>query len=164
MNPWQLNKRVNTLSSQLADSTKTDTTIDWNCLSEPERQLLIKVAEIINQYAPGQPPKDIIEKNADLWYKGLEIFDRRATELFVELVPASFCCDELEEWYFKIYFHNFMLDWIESVEQLREMPKEKRDSLLCERREMGMLDRVFRLKRYPPPTVQKQNIAKVSKK
>ena len=137
MKPWQLDKRVNNLSSQLADCSKTDTTIDWNCLSEPERQLIDKVVEIINQYAPAKPPKDIIEKYADLWYKGLEIFGRRATELFVELVPASFCCDELEEWYFKIYFHNFMLDWIESVEQLREMPKEKRDALLCERRRNG---------------------------
>jgi hypothetical protein len=82
----------------------------------------------------------------------LEIFGRRATELFVGIVPASFCCDELEEWYFKIYFHNFMLDWLEQVGQLREVPKEKRDALLLERREMGLLDRVFRLKRFPPPT------------
>jgi hypothetical protein len=152
LKPWQLNKRVDNLASQLADFPKTDTTIDWSCLSEPERELLTKVDEIIKQYAPAKPPKDIIEKYVDLWYKGLEIFGRRATELFVEIVPASFCCDELEEWYFKIYFHNFMLDWLEQVGQLREMPKEKRDALLLERREMGLLDRVFRLKRYPPPT------------
>ena len=157
MKPWQLNKRVNNLASQLADSSKTDTTIDWSCLSEPERELLTKVDEIIKQYAPAKPPQDIIEKYADLWYKGLEIFGRRATELFVEMVPASFCCDELEEWYFKIYFHNFTLDWLEQVGQLREMPKEKRDALLLERREMGLLDRVFRLKRYPPPIINNQS-------
>jgi hypothetical protein len=45
------------------------------------------------------PPKDVIEENADLWFKGLEIFGKKTTELFVEIVPASFCCDELEEWY-----------------------------------------------------------------
>jgi len=39
-----------------------------------------------------------------------------------------------------------MLDWLEHVEQVREMPKEKRDALIVERREMGMLDSVFRLK------------------
>jgi hypothetical protein len=149
---WQLDKRVNNLSPQLADCSKTDTTIDWNCLSEPERQLLTKVAEIINQYAPTKPPKDIIEKYADLWYKGLEIFGRRATELFVEIVPDSLCCDELEKWYFKLYFYNFWLDWTDSINKLREMPKKQREALLFERREMGMLDRVFRLKRYSPPT------------
>jgi hypothetical protein len=156
LKPWLLNKRVNNISSQLSDSAKTETTIDWNCLSEPERQLLSKVDEIVKEYAPSKPPQDIIEKYADLWYKGLEIFGRRATELFIETVPASFCCDELEEWYFKIYFHNFMLDWLERVRQLREMPNEKRAELLVERREMGMLDRVFRLKRYPSPIIQEE--------
>ncbi len=162
MKPWQLNKRVNTLASQLADCTKTDTTIDWNCLSEPEQQLLIKVDEIIKQYAPSQPPQDIIEKYADLWYKGLEIFGRRATELFVEVVPESFCCDELEKWYFKLYFHNFWLDWMESIQKARDMPKEQLDALIAERREMGILDKVFRLKRYPPPALQKQAASRSS--
>jgi hypothetical protein len=77
----------------------------------------------------------------------LEIFSKRVTELFVEVVPESFCCDELESWYFKIYFYNFWLDWIESIEELRKMPKEQHDKLLYERREMGMLDKVFRLQR-----------------
>lgn len=113
----------------------------------PKGQLLTKVDEIIKQYAPAQLPQDIIEKYADLWYKGLEIFGKRATELFVEVVPDSLCCDELESWYFKVYFYNFWLDWMESIQQLREMPKEQHDALLCERREMGLLDRVFRLPR-----------------
>ena len=106
--------------------------------------------EIIEQYKPANPPNDVIEKNADLWYKGLEIFGRRAMELFVDVMPASLCCDELEEWYFKIYFHNFLLDWIESVEKLREMPKEQHEMpFFVERKEMGMLDRVFRLHKNP---------------
>ena len=158
MKPWQLNKRVNDLSSQLAEPPKTETTIDWSCLSEPERQLLAKVNEITKQYAPAQPPKDIIEKYADLWYKGLEIFGRRATELFVDTVPASLCCDELELWYFKLYFHNFWLDWMESIQKLREMPKEQHDALLCERREMGMLDKVFRLPRDHPVLTEKKEL------
>ena len=79
------------------------------------------------------------------------------TELFVYVMPASLCCDELEEWYFKIYFHNFMLDWLEQVGQLREMPKEKRDELLLERREMGILDRVFRLPRNQPTKSERKD-------
>jgi hypothetical protein len=34
---------------------------------------------------PSKPPKDIIEKCVDLWFKGLEISGRRAIELLVLL-------------------------------------------------------------------------------
>jgi hypothetical protein len=152
LKPWQLNRKVEGLSTKIDSPAKTETCFDINCFSEPERHLLNKIQEITDRYAPAMPPKDVIEKNADLWYKGLEIFGRRATELFVEVVPDSLCCDELEQWYFKLYFHNFWLDWMDSIKEVRKMPKEKRDELLLERREMGLLDRVFRLKRYPPPT------------
>ena len=120
--------------------------------------MLDRVQEIVDKYAPAVPPEDVLEKNADLWYKGLEIFGRRATELFVEVVPDSLCCDELETWYFKVYFHNFWLDWMESIKKLREMPKEQRDALLCERREMDVLDRVFRLHRSQPEPSKRQKI------
>jgi hypothetical protein len=157
LKPWQINKRVSSLANQFDSSIKTETRIDLSSFSEPERRLLDKVQEFIDQYAPGKPPKDVIEKNADLWYKGLEIFGKKATELFVEIVPESFCCDELESWYFKLYFYNFMVDWQESLQKLRKMPKEQHDTLLCERREMSLLDKVFRLKRYPPPLLQEQS-------
>jgi hypothetical protein len=159
LKPWQLNKRVNALSQGLATPAESETRIDFNCLTEPERALFEKVQEIIDKYASSIPPKDVIEKNADLWYKGLEIFGKRATELFVEVAPASFCCDELEEWYFKLYFYNFMQDWIENVKDLRKMPKEQHEELLCERREMGMLDHVFRIPRSRPETSKEEKTA-----
>ena len=158
MKPWQLNRKVKGLSNRIDDSVKTETRIDINCFSEPERKLLDKVQEIVDKYAPASPPQDVIEKNSELWYKGLEIFARRATELFVYVMPASLCCDELEEWYFKMYFYNFLYDWLESVKQVREMPKEKRDALISERREMGLLDRIFRLHRNQTETGKKQKI------
>jgi hypothetical protein len=78
-------------------------------------------------------------------------------ELFVFIIPASVCCNELEEWYFRLYFHNFLLDWIESVQKLRDMPQKQQDELLAERREMGLLDRVFRLHRdQPEPKLRKK--------
>jgi hypothetical protein len=146
---WQLSKKVEGLSNRIDDSAKTEAKIDISSFSEPERRLLDKFQEIKDKYAPALPPKDVLEKNADLWYKGLEIFARKATAIFVYVMPASLCCDELEEWYFKLYFHNFMLDWLESVERVRDMPKEKRNALI-----VGLLDGVFRLKRYPPPSLQ----------
>ncbi len=156
MKPWQLNRRVNSLSHEITDPVKTETRIDFNCLSEPERQLLNKVQEIVDEYAPASPPQDVIEKNADLWNKGLEIFAKRATELFVDVMPASLCCDELEEWYFKMYFYNFLFDWLESIQKLREMPEERREALFRERKDMGMLDRLFRLPRSRPETIKKK--------
>jgi hypothetical protein len=144
MKSWELNRRVNSLSQGITDPAKTETRIDITCLSEPERQLFIRINEIMEEFKPANPPDDVIEKNADLWNKGLEIFCRRTTELFVHVVPASLCCDELEEWYFKIYFYNFWLDWIERVKEVRNMPKKHREELIAERKEMGLLDVVFR--------------------
>jgi hypothetical protein len=157
LKPWQLNRKVKGLSTKIDSPVQTETRFDINCFSEPERKLLDKVQEFIDKYAPSTPPHDVLEKNADLWYKGLEIFGKRAMELFVDVMPASLCCDELEEWYFKLYLYNFWLDWLESIKELRNMPKEQRIALLVERKEMGLLDRVFRLKRYPPPAVQNQS-------
>jgi len=156
LKPWYLNRRVNSLSKEITDPVKTETKIDFNSLSEPERQLLDKVQEIVDEYAPASPPQDVIEKNADLWNKGLEIFARRAMELFVDVMPASLCCDELEEWYFKMYFYNFLFDWLESVQRLREMPEERREALFRERKDMGMLDRLFRLPRSRPDATKKK--------
>ena len=90
MKPWQRNRKVGKLTIELNDLAKSETRIDINCLTEPERKLFDRVQEIIDKYAPGNPPQDVIEKNADLWYKGLEIFGRRSMELFVEVIPASF--------------------------------------------------------------------------
>ena len=73
MKPWQLNRKVNGLSTKIADPAKTETKIDINSFSEPERKLLDKVQEFIDKYAPSVPPQDVLEKNADLWHKGLEI-------------------------------------------------------------------------------------------
>jgi hypothetical protein len=155
---WQLDRRVNSLSEELVDLVKTETKISLNSLSEPERQLFDKVQEIVDKYVPAELPQDIIEKYRDLWEKGLEIFLKRVTELFVDVVPASFCCDELEEWYFKLYFHNFFLDWTENMRKLREMSKEQHKKLLLDYKEMGVLDRVFRFPKNPPETSKKNKI------
>ena len=153
MKPWKLAQRMGNLSQRLDDSAESEARIDMNSLTFPERELFERIQEITDQYAPGAPPQDVIEKNADLWYKGLEIFGKRATELFVEIMPETLCCDELERWYFDIYFYNFLFDWLEAIKKLRDMPKEKRAELLVERREMGLLDVVFRVSRGQPEEI-----------
>lgn len=162
MKPWQLNRRVGQLSADLEPSAESGTKIDYNCFTEAERALFDRIQEITDKYAPQPPPADVIAKNGDLWNKGLEIFSRRATELFVEVIPASFCCDELEEWYFKLYFYNFWLDWTEHVKELRKMPKEQHNELLCERREMGILNIVFRIPKSNCETIEKDETEETS--
>ena len=52
LKPWQINNKVSNLSRALDDSAKSETRIDINCLTEPERKLFAKVQEIIEKYAP----------------------------------------------------------------------------------------------------------------
>jgi hypothetical protein len=78
------------LSEKVASTTHTNTCIDWNCLSEPERELFVKVQEIISKYAPAMPPKDVVEKNADLWYKSLEIFAEEPLNCLLRLFLTRF--------------------------------------------------------------------------
>ena len=52
MKPWQINNKVSNLSRALDDSAKSETRLDINCLTEPERKLFAKVQEIIEKYAP----------------------------------------------------------------------------------------------------------------
>ena len=66
MKPWQLNRKIKGLSNRIDNSAKTETRFDINCFSEPERRLFDNVQEIVDKYAPGRPPQDVIEKNADL--------------------------------------------------------------------------------------------------
>ena len=158
MKSWQLNNRISEISGKLEDSVETETWIDFRCLSEPEKELFEEIREITDKYSPAVPPPDVIQKNSKLWYKGLEIFGRRATELFVEILPETFLCDELERRYFKLYFYNFMLDWQEAMQKVREMPEEKRLTLIAERRQMDLLDFVFRLPRTPLKTKQEEAV------
>jgi hypothetical protein len=138
MNSWQLNRKVSSLTRELDDSSKSEIKIDINCLTEPIRKLFGRGQEIIDKYAPSAPPQDVIEKTADLWNNGLELFARRAGSKFVYVTPDSLCCDEIEEWYFKVYLCNFWLDWKARLKKARKMTKKQREELIAERREMGL--------------------------
>ena len=71
MKPWQLNRRATSLSKKITDPAETETRIDINCLSQPERELFERIDEIIEQYKPANPPADVIEKNGGFVVQGL---------------------------------------------------------------------------------------------
>jgi hypothetical protein len=45
---------------------------------------------------------------------------KQENALFVEMMPNSLCCDELERWYFKLHFYNFLADFTDCYKRVRE--------------------------------------------
>ena len=62
MKPWQLKRKLGNLELELDDSVKSETKIDINSLTAPERMLLEKVQEIVDKYAPQGHPKMLLKK------------------------------------------------------------------------------------------------------
>ena len=62
MKPWQLKRKLGNLELELDDSVKSETKIDINSLTAPERMLLEKVQEIMDKYAPQVHPKMLLKK------------------------------------------------------------------------------------------------------
>ncbi len=68
-------------------------------------------------------------------------------ELFVDTIPNTLCCDELETWFFKLYFYNFLAEFADCYKQVSEWPSEDREEFLKFLKETGGLDLFFRLPR-----------------
>lgn len=83
---------------------KGTTRIDWNCLTSQERVLFEKVRELKEEYSPRYPPDDVLEKNHDLFIKGIELFLRRAIDLFQEATKAYCLVDADSEAFFDLVF------------------------------------------------------------
>ena len=107
---WKLTRLAEKMEGVSISCT---TRIDWNCLTERERMLLGKVWDIHDKYAPNLPPDDVLVENYELFIKGIQLMARRAVDLFVSVMSKSFG-DEIEVWFFKLHFYNFMEDLIEA--------------------------------------------------
>jgi hypothetical protein len=118
---WKLRRLEEKMSDDVSISGTTR--IDWDCLTEKERVLLDKVCEIRDRYAPSLPPDDVLAENFELFAKGIQLFARRATDLFVSVLSKSFCGDGVEEWFFKLHFYNFMMDLFDCIENVKKWSK-----------------------------------------
>ena len=147
MKPWQLDRRVDGLSERLKDLPSECVRIDFDSFPEPEKLLLKKVWALHDKYAPGEPPEQVIKENAELVFKACEVIVRRVVDLFVEVMPMALVCDDVEEWYFKLHFLNFLADWGECFQRVRKWSKKDREEFLTDMKESGMLDKVFRIPR-----------------
>ena len=123
------------------------TRIDPACLSESEKHLFERVGEIIDEYSVAVPPDHVLEENMELFSKATEVIVRRAVELFSTVLPKAFGGGEVVEWYFKLHFYNFLVDWTECIANLGKWSEEDKREFLVDMKRDGMLDKVFRLHR-----------------
>jgi hypothetical protein len=129
-----LTRRVDELDESLKTlRVKGTTRIDWGCFTSGEQALFEHIRELKDEYAPYNPPDDVLEANHHLFLKGLEIYFRRAFELFQEASKAYCIVDEADETYFKFAF-TFRIFWF--IHELgRQCKKNRRDRELCEKYE-----------------------------
>lgn len=147
MRARELDWKLRQLAEKMEDVPIAGTTrIDWNCLTERERMLFDRVCEIRDKYAPSPPPDDVLAENFELFVKGIQLFMRRAVDLFVSVMSSSLG-GEVEEWYFKLHFYNFMADLTDCLVNVQKWSEEDRARFLKDMHESGMIDRVFRLPR-----------------
>ena len=148
MKPHKMDEKLKRIAENMRDLPIEGTTkIDPNCLTERERVLFNKVYEIRDKYAPALPPADVLMDNRTLFDKAIEIIVRRTVDLFISVMPNAFGGDEIEEWYFKLHFYNFLADWVDCLNNVRKWTEKDRDEFLRDMRESGMMDKVFRLPR-----------------
>jgi len=116
-------------------------------LTEKERALFNKVWEIRDKYTPSLPPDDVFAEHHDLFIMAQTLIIRRAIDLFVTAMPMSFRGDEIEEWYFKLHFYNFMEDLIDCMRNVRKWSEKDRAKFLRDMKKSDMMNKVFRFPR-----------------
>jgi len=143
---WALENRVETLSGKMKPALSEGIRIDFDSFPEPEKQLLRRVFEIEEKYG-SSPPSDIMEANGEFVFKALEVLSWRVAELFMDVVPKALGCDEIEEWFFRLYFCNFLKDLKECLRNVRKWSAQDREEFLRDMKENGLMNGVFRIPR-----------------
>lgn len=111
MKTLDIHRKLDTIDDSLKTlRIKGSTRLDWNCLTSQERALYEKVNALKEEYAPQYPPDDVLQENHALFIKGIELFMRRAIDLFQEATRAYCMVDDQNEWFFDFIF-NLRVYW-----------------------------------------------------
>ena len=146
MKSWKLTRRVGNLLEKLKPIESDVVRLDFDSFTEPEKQLFRKVWEIHENYGTS-PPSHVLEENKEFVSKALEVVSWRVLELFMFVMCETLEDDEIEQWYFKLHFYNFFVDLKECLQRVRKWSDKDREEFLCDMKESGMLNRVFRFRR-----------------
>ena len=147
MKAWKLDKRVNRLSEQLADSIHTQIKLDVNSFSEAEQLLFRKVDEIEEKYRKTGSIEVLVE-NSDLISKYLEVLLTRLRELYCYAISAVLGCDktnEVVEYFFRLHFYNFEADLTECLARVGAWSEKDREKFLLDLKKNGAV--FFRIPR-----------------
>lgn len=143
-----LDWKVKRLEEKMRDVSISGTTrIDPDCLSERERVLFNKVWEIRDKYAPSIPPDDVLAEHHELFLVAYNLIVRRTVDLFVTVMPEWLGGNEIEGWYFKLHFYNFMEDLADCLRNVRKWSEEDRAEFLGDMKESDMMNKAFRFPR-----------------
>jgi len=148
MKSWHLNRRMGALSEKLKPVPSEVIRLDLDSFSEPEKQLFERVWEIESEYG-SSPPADVIEANKEFVFKASEVIGWRVIQLFMFVMKELLGNDEIEEWYFKLHFYNFLEDLKECLENVRKWSEKDREEFLLDMKQNDMMNKVFRIPRGP---------------
>lgn len=146
MKAWELNRRTSSLSEKLKSVPCEGVRVDFDSFPEPEKLLLRRVFEIEEKYGSA-PPADVIEANAEIILKAMEVISWRVLELFMFVMSETLGCDEIKVWFFKLHLYNFFEDLKECLKNVRKWSEKDREEFLRDMKESGMLNKVFRIPR-----------------
>jgi hypothetical protein len=144
---WQLNRRVNRLSEQLANSIHSEIKLDFDSFSEAEKLLFRKVDEIAEKYRQTGSVELLVE-NSDLISKNLEVILSRVGELYCYVVSMVLRCDvssEVVEYFFRLHFTNFEADLTDCLAQVGAWSEKDREEFVLDLRKNGPI--LFRIPR-----------------
>jgi len=120
--------------------------LDFDSFTEPEKQLFRKIWEIWDKYG-SNPPADVLEANREFFSKAAEVLCGRVFDLFMFLNRELLGEDEIEYWYFKLHFWNFLADLNECLQRVRKWSEKDRQEFLKDMKEHDAMNKVFRIPR-----------------
>jgi hypothetical protein len=143
---WHLDRRVDSLSEKLKPVSSDGIRNDFDSFTEPEKQLLRRILEIEEKYG-SSPPADVVEANKEFIFKALEVVSWRVLELFMFVMSEVLGGDEIEGWFFKLHFCNFLADLNECLQRVRKWSLKDREEFLSHMKQDGMMNKFVRIPR-----------------
>lgn len=129
MKPSQLNKRIEELSEKLKPISSEGVRMDFYSFTEPEQLVILENLELDQKYG-GRWTHEVVMENRKVIFKLNDIAMRRVIELFTFAMPRAMMLNEVEQWFFKFNFNDFLRRWIECQKNLQKWSKKDREDFL----------------------------------